>query len=139
MFNMGESSNIILNKPPKNLEYVQKLLNYDAHTTFLEKAKRWVTQTNRTRPHTISEWCEILGSSKHNSSARDFLEKLVDEEALIQEGTKGKPPNQSETYRLDKKKLEEAIYNDSFWNWIRDLSIQIINNQEPYKKVVTDI
>jgi hypothetical protein len=136
---MGESSNLILNKPPKNLEYIQKLLNYDPHTTFLEKAKKWVTQKNQTRPHTISEWCEILGSTKNNTSARSFLENLIKEDALIQEGNKGNPPNQSKTYRLDKKKLEQALYNDPFWNWIRDISIQIINNQEPYKKVKTDI
>jgi len=68
-----------------------------------------------------------------------FLQKLVEEDALINEGTKGEPPNESKTYRLDKKNLEKAIYNDPFWNWIRDISIKMINRQEPYKKVVTDI
>jgi len=136
---MGESNNLVLNQPPKNLEYIEKLLNYDPQTTLLEKAKKWVTKKDRTRPHTISEWCEILGSTKNNTSARTFLQKLVEEDALINEGTKGEPPNESKTYRLDKKNLEKAIYNDPFWNWIRDISIKMINRQEPYKKVVTDI
>lgn len=136
---MGKTNNLVLNEPPKNLEYIEKLLHYDSHSTFLEKAKKWFTQTNETRPHSKSQWCKILGSTENNTATRSFLEKLIEKEALVHEETRGKPPNTYDVYRLDKTRLEEIIFEDPFWNWIRDISIRMINNQEPYKKVVTDI
>lgn len=138
MLNMGDKNNLILNEPPKKLEYIQKLLHYDAHDNIIEKAKKWITRTDQTRPHSKSEWCEILGSTKNNTSVRNFLKILIEEEALVYEDTKGEPPNQYDTYKLDKNRLEEVIYEDPFWNWIRDISIRMINNQESNRKIVTD-
>lgn len=135
---MGETDKLILNKPPKNLEYLEKLLHYDSQATLLEKAKKWITQKDQTRPHSKSEWCEILGSTKNNSAVRTFLEKLIEKKALVYEDTKGKPPNQYDRYVLDKNRLEQVFYNDPFWNWIRDISIRMINNQESNRKVIKD-
>lgn len=133
---MGGDQSLIGIKKPKNLEHIQTLFNYDQKTTLLEKAKKWVTRRNHTRPHSISEWCQILGSTKTNPDTRSFLEQLVEEDALFLEdedqyGTK--------LYKLDKAKLEEAVFNDCYWDWNRSLSIRLINNQEPSKTVTTDI
>lgn len=133
---MGENQCLILETPPKKLEYVSKLYNYDKKKTFLEKTKKIILGSDYTRPHTISKWCQILGSTKNNQATRDFLELLVDKQALVKDGVKGSPPNQAELYRLDRNKLTETVYNDVFWDWIRDISIEVINNQEPNKKVV---
>lgn len=133
---MGENTYLITDKPPKNLEYIQKLLNYDRKQTLLEKAKKYVTRTDQTRPHSISEWCNILGSTKTNPNTRKFLEKLVEQDALVMDEENS---NGTELYRLDKKNLEEAFYNDPYWNWIREISFRIIDNQEPNRKTVTDI
>lgn len=136
---MGNNTNLVLKKEPKKLRYIKILLSYDQSNTFLQKAKKWITKKDKTRPHTISEWCEILGSTKTNNNARKFLDKLVEEEALKHEDTTGQPPNEEKRYRLDKVRLEEAFYEDPMWNWIRDIAFRTINNQEPRKKVVTDI
>lgn len=135
---MGESKHLILKEPPKKLEYIKKLLNYDPNQTFLEKTKKWITRKDQTRPHSKSEWCEILGSTKNNTSVRNFLDILIEKNVLVYEDTKGQPPNEYDRYKLDKKRLENVFSKDPFWNWIRDISIRTINNQEPNKKVVND-
>jgi len=135
---MAETNNLILKEPPKNLEYTKKLLNYDPKTTLLEKTKKWITRKDQTRPHSKSEWCEILGSTKNNTSVRNFLDILIEENVLVYEDTRGQPPNEYDRYKLDKKRLEQVFSQGPFWNWIRDLSIRIINNQEDDKKVVSD-
>ena len=135
---MAENNSLILKQPPKKLEYINKLLEYDPPATLYEKAKTWITKKEETRPHSISEWCQILGSTSNNNNTRDFLEELVEKDALVSEGRVGKKPNEKEVYRIDKKRLEQVVYNDPFWNWIRSLSIRLINNQESNRKIVKD-
>jgi hypothetical protein len=135
---MAENSSIIVQEPPKNLEYMNKLFKYDQQKTLLQKAKTFITKTDRTRPHSISEWCQILGSTKNNSSTRTFLEELVEKDALVEKGSKGNPPNECKLYILDKKRLEKVFYNDPYWSWIKDISFRVINGPEENKKIVTD-
>lgn len=138
LLNMAEHQSLILNQPPKKLEYLNKLLQYDPPTTLYEKAKTWITKQEETRPHSISKWCEIVGSTSNNDNTRGFFEKLVEEEALVYEDTIGEPPNENEIYSLDKARLEEVMYNDPFWEWIKLVSFRVINNQEPNRKIVKD-
>lgn len=133
---MGENTCLIIDKKPRNLEYIEKLFNYDRKQTLIEKTKKWITRTDQTRPHSISEWCQILGSTETNPNTRNFLEKLVEQEALVLEN---EDSNGTKLYRLDKKKLENALYEDPFWNWIRDLSFRLIDNQEPNRTTTTEI
>ena len=136
MLNMAENTSLIIEDKPKNLQYIERLFNYDQKQTILEKTKKWITRTNRTRPHSISEWCKILGSTETNQHTRGFLENLVDEKALVLEK---KDKNGVKLYRLDKKRLEKVAYNSDFWSYIRDFSFRMINKQEPRRTVTTEI
>lgn len=138
MLNMAETSHLILKEQPKRLEYINKLFQYDPPATLYEKAKTWITRDKTTRPHSISEWCQILGSTRNNQNTREFLEKLVEEEALVYEDTVGETPNTNDRYILDKARLEEVMYNSAFWKWTRPISERMYNNQEPNKKIVKD-
>lgn len=138
MLNMAEKHSLILKRPPRKLEYINKLLQYDQPATLFEKAKNWLVKDQTTRPHSISEWCQVLGSTKNNENTRDFLEELIQKDALVHEDTIGKKPNRKKVYRLDKQRLEQVLYKDPFWNWIRNLSIRIINSQENNRKIVKD-
>lgn len=132
---MVENTCLITDKPPKNLEYVQKLLEYDKETTLYEKFKKKITRSNNTRPHTKSQWCQILGSSKTNPQTRSFLEKLIQNKALVKEEEQ---KDGTELYKLDKDRLEELAFQDPYYNMHRDFFFRIINNQEPNKKIVND-
>lgn len=133
---MVENPELIAKKKPKKLEYIEKLLNYDQKETIIGKAKQILPgKKNKTRPHTISEWCEILGKQKTNPDTRKFLEKLVEKKVLTREKTR----NGSKTYSLDKDKLTEIFYRSKYYNWHRDIFFKVINKEEPTKKIVTDI
>lgn len=128
---------LILKTCPKKIVYIQKLLQYDQPDTFIEKAKTYFRQ-EKTRPHSIGRWAEIIGSTSNNKNARNFLEKLAEENALEKEGERGNPPNKREVYTLNKQKLIECFKESSYYDWHRDLFIKTINQAEPNKKIVTD-
>ena len=131
---MAEKHTIFFETPPKKIEYINKLLNYDQKNTLLEKAKKYFTKKDETRPHTKGKWCKILGKRKTNPDTRKFLEKLIQENAL-------KKTNNSDPikYSLDRNRLIEVYYNSVLYNHLRDINIETINKKEPNKKVVTDI
>lgn len=130
---MGEN-NLILEEPPKNLQYIRLLLNYSSEDTFWGKAAAFITRNSKTQAHSIAQWCQILGSQNTNPQTRQFLEKLVEKNALIKEpGTKD-----PEKYRLDKENLTSAVYEDPYYLWHKDLFFRVINTHERFKKVKTD-
>lgn len=135
---MGGNQSLFFENPPKKLEYINILLNYDKETTFLEKAKSYFSSKDLTRPHTKSKWCNILGKTDTNPDTREFLDTLIQKNALKQDGEKGEPPNQVPTYRLDRNQLLNVYYNSTLYNSLRDLNFETINKQEPNKKIITD-
>lgn len=132
---MGGNNQVFFEKTPKKLEYVNTLLNYDKETTLLEKAKKYFTKKDLTRPHSKSEWCRILGKRETNPDTRQFLDKLIEENALKQEEDGG----ENDCYRLDRNKLLQVYYDSSLYNKLRDLNFETINKKEPKKKIVTDL
>lgn len=129
---------MIKGDPPKGLEYTKKLLEYDKPATFFDKAQKIITRKEQTEDNTISQWCEILGSTKTNEHTREFLKYLIQENALKEESVKGQPPNQTETYSLDKKRLLECYSQTADYKIRRDLCLQVINKVEKGIKTIKD-
>jgi len=137
-FNMGETTDqfhLILDKPPKKLEYILKLKDYEETNLYLQ-AKNFLTSNRKTQAYTVSKWCEILDSTKTNPTARSFLETLIEEDVLVENGTN---PNGDEQYSLDKKELLGCYQKSFFYQLTRDLNIETINQEERFKSVVTDV
>lgn len=140
---MGENLNLVFEKTPKRLEYILKLYNFDK-TDWMQKTKNLLISQEKTKAFTFNQWCEFLDdpdneNSKHNSSIRDFLKLLIDEDVLVKVDVRGKPPNEKKVYRLDKKSLRQTYYKSSFYRLTRDLDIDTINSEEPFKTVITDV
>ena len=131
---MGENHSLILEKQPKKLNYLNQLIKYDQPDNWLEKAKTYIKK-EKTRAHSISEWAKILGSSKTNPDTRSFLQKLVDQQVLVEEEKDG---NGTVYYSLDKDQLIHAFYESNYYAWNRELFLKAINKAEPNRKIVTD-
>lgn len=138
LLNMGAEAGFILSSKPDRLEYVEKLLKYEESHGWLDKIQKVVKRKRTTRSHSISEWCKILGKSKTNPQVRDFLQKLIEKNILIENGER-KTGAEHKVYKLDKDRLENLLYNSSYYAWHRDIFFRVVNNQEPNKKIVTDI
>lgn len=134
---MGESNYLIQKNTPKKLVYLQKLLNYEKPVTLYEKAKTWLSK-DIAGPHTKRKWMTIVGSTKDNGNCEDFMDYLIQENALVEQGKIGEPPNKTETYSLDKNRLLEVFYESDYYTWHRDIFIETINHAEPDRKIVTD-
>jgi len=131
----SENFHLIIEDPPKKLEYLLILKNYDEENLY-QQTKNFLTGNRKTQAYTISKWCEVLDSTKTNPTARGFLETLIEEDVLIQEGVN---KDDAEVYRLDKKALLSCYRKSFFYQLTRELNIETINQEERFKTVKTDI
>lgn len=135
---MGENSDqfhLIIDEPPKKLDYLLKLKNYQEHNLY-QQAKNFLTANKKTQAYTVSKWCEKLDSTKTNPTTRSFLDQLIEEDVLVKEGTNG---DNADVYSLDKKALLSVYHKSFFYQLTRDLNIDTINQEERFKTVITDV
>jgi hypothetical protein len=140
---MEDAINLIFKNPPKRLDYLLRLKDFD-ETDFFQKTKNFLTTQEKTKAFTISKWCEIVDdpeneNSEHNNSIREFLQLLVDENVLIETDVRGEPPNEVSLYRLDKKELRRVWSESLCYLLLKELNIETINQEERFKSVVTDV
>lgn len=135
MGDKGDQFHLIFEKPPKKLEYLLKLKNYEENNLF-QQAKNFLTANRKTQAYTVSKWCEVLDSSKTNPTTRGFLDTLIEEDALVYEGEN---KDDAEVYSLDKKALISCYHKSFCYQLMKDLNIETINQEERFKSVVTDI
>jgi len=134
---MADNGSLILEDEPKKLVYLKKLLTYDQPSNFYERAKTFFT-ADKTRPHSISEWAEIVGSKRNNGNTRSFLESLADKDALQLEGERQSGNKTYKVYSVNKDRLLKVFSKSTYYHWNRDLMIKTINKAESNRKVIKD-
>jgi len=122
---------------PKGVQYTKTLLNYDPERTIPGRIKQRIVGS-KTKEHAKKEWYRILGSHDKNQNTRDYIDHLIENNALQLEKKEGKPPNETEYYSLNKQRLRE-LYRESWWFKAQeDLIFETIDKAVSGKRIAND-
>ncbi len=104
---------------PKEVEYINTLLQQKDETGKLKKAFNKVT--GKIEGQSKSELAEEINGTKTNSHAHEFLEKLIDEEALVKVGEKKGVSKPTPQWEVDRQRLLKVFKQTEFYQENKDV------------------
>jgi len=141
---MGKTRPLIFNENPKKLVYLVRLHHFEEKSLY-KRTKNFLKSQNKTDAYSISGWCKIVGDKDNdtdhdeNPNTRKIIESFIEEDILVEEGMRGKPPNEVPVYSLDKDKLLDCYQESQLFQLTKQLNIDTINKKVRFRSVIRDI
>lgn len=113
---------------PKEVQYINKLLLEFEDKGKIKNAFNRLKRSRR-KGYSRSEIAEQL-NHKNDSHAHEFINKLIENDALKEAGKRKTKSNQITVYKLDKAALRKAFVQTDFYRENRDLFVNVMDKEE---------
>jgi len=113
---------------PREIDYIKfLLLEYNQKGRLRKLVDKFKSGK---KGHTKTGFVKLIGRNKDDKNARDFRDKLIDENILVKEGKQETGSNKVPIWVLDKNKLIQKLAETDYYQENRAVFIQVLKKAE---------